>query len=58
MNLKSVLSIRLLKFIVQRISTGDYVKDLEARVLVTDNISDKFRNFSSATLAPQMGDSP
>jgi hypothetical protein len=34
-----------LKFTVQRISTGDYVKDLEANVLVTDNISGKFRNF-------------
>ena len=34
-----------LKFTVQRISTGDYVKDLEANVLVTDNISGQFRNF-------------
>jgi hypothetical protein len=34
-----------LKFTVQRISTGDYVKDLEGNVLVTDNISGQFRNF-------------
>jgi hypothetical protein len=34
-----------LKFTVQRISTGDYVKDLEVNVLVTDNISGQFRNF-------------
>ena len=34
-----------LKFTVQRISTGDYMKDLEANVLVTDNISGQFRNF-------------
>ena len=33
-----------LKFTVQRISTGDYVKDLEANILVTDNISGQFRN--------------
>jgi hypothetical protein len=35
----------VLKFTVQRISTGDYVKDLEGNVLVTDNISGQFRNF-------------
>jgi hypothetical protein len=34
-----------LKFTVQRISTGDYIQDLEASVLVTDNISGQFRNF-------------
>jgi hypothetical protein len=34
-----------LRFTVQRISTGDYLKDLEANVLVTDNISGQFRNF-------------
>lgn len=34
-----------LNFKVQRINTGDYVKDLEANVLITDNISGQFRNF-------------
>jgi hypothetical protein len=34
-----------LRFTVQRISTEDYLKDLEANVLVTDNISGQFRNF-------------
>ena len=34
-----------LKFTVQRISTGDYLRNLEANVLVTDNISGQFRDF-------------
>jgi hypothetical protein len=34
-----------LKFAVQRISTGDYLRNLEANVLVTDNISGQFRDF-------------
>jgi hypothetical protein len=34
-----------LKFAVQRISTGEYLNDLKANVLVTDNISGQFRNF-------------
>jgi hypothetical protein len=34
-----------LKFTVQKISTGEYWKDLEAQVLITDNISGQFRNF-------------
>jgi hypothetical protein len=34
-----------LKFTVQSISTGDYVKDVEGNVLVTDNISGQLRNF-------------
>ena len=34
-----------LKFAVQEINTGEYLKDLEANVLVTDNISGQFRNF-------------
>jgi hypothetical protein len=34
-----------LKFTVQRISTGEYLKDLEANILVTDNVSGLFRNF-------------
>ena len=34
-----------LKFTVQRISTGEYLKDLVVNVLVTDNISGLFRNF-------------
>ena len=34
-----------LKFAVQHISTGDYLRNLEANVLVTDNISGVFRDF-------------
>ena len=34
-----------LKFAVQRIITGDYLRNLEANVLVTDNISGQFRDF-------------
>ena len=34
-----------LKFTVQRISTGDNLRNLEANVLVTDNISGQFRDF-------------
>ncbi|MGB8085166.1 MAG: hypothetical protein WCF07_02605 [Nitrososphaeraceae archaeon] len=34
-----------LNFAVQEINTGEYLKDLEANVLVTDNISGQFRNF-------------
>ena len=34
-----------LKFAVQHISTEDYLRNLEANVLVTDNISGVFRDF-------------
>lgn len=44
-----------LKFTVQKISTGEYWKDLEAQVLVTDNISGQFRNFKFSNVSAPNG---
>ena len=44
-----------LRFAVQRISTGDFLKDLEANVLVTDNISGQFRNFKFNNISASDG---
>jgi hypothetical protein len=44
-----------LKFTVQRISTGEYLKDLVVNVLVTDNISGLFRNFKFNNISAPNG---
>ena len=47
-----------LKFTVQRIRTGDYLKDLEGNVLVTDNISGQLGTSNSITSVLPTDNSP
>jgi hypothetical protein len=44
-----------LKFTVQKISTGEYWKAIEAQILVTDNISGEFRNFKFNNISAPNG---
>ncbi|MPZ07110.1 MAG: hypothetical protein GEU26_11965 [Nitrososphaeraceae archaeon] len=44
-----------LKFTVQRISTEEYLKDFEASIITTDNISDQFRNFKCNSVSSPEG---